>query len=170
MVTPESPHFSQRHVELAGRNVCAESGTVGAAAAAPPCASFSRARLRPGGPPPVRTVQYPTGIPSPTPAQSAELSVSSSLRSRARHFLSLVAARGGLILLKNPTPLSVPGCPCTQADRGPGNGGRLTSRSSIRQACPTVPNVPSPEPQLQRTEENKNLGGRKGSGTLDPEA
>ena len=74
---------------------------VGAAAAAPPCASFSRARLRPGGPPPVRTVQ-------------------SCLHSRARHFLSLVAAHGGLSSLRTHppacfgwTPLSVPGCQCT---------------------------------------------------------
>ena len=48
--------------------------------------------------------------------RTAELSVSSSLHSRARHFLSLVAAHGGLILLENPcsgwTPLSVPGCQC----------------------------------------------------------
>ena len=47
----------------------ASSGIVGAAAAAPPCASFSRARLRPGGPLPVRTVRHPTGIPAPTPAK-----------------------------------------------------------------------------------------------------
>ena len=66
------------------------------------CASFSRARLRPGGPLPVRTARHPTGIPAPTLAQSSELSVSSSLHSRARHVLSLVGAHGGLILLENP--------------------------------------------------------------------
>ena len=41
------------------------SGLVGVAAAAPPCAAFSRARLRQGGPPPVRTLLHPTGIPHP---------------------------------------------------------------------------------------------------------
>ena len=80
----------------------ASSGIVGAASAAPPCASFSRARLQPGGPLPVRTARHPTGIPAPTLAQSSELSVSSSLHSRARHVLSLVGAHGGLILLENP--------------------------------------------------------------------
>ena len=44
------------------------SGLVGAACAAPPCSAFSRARLRPGGPKPVRTPEHPTGIPHPTPA------------------------------------------------------------------------------------------------------
>ena len=55
-----------------------------------PCAPYSRARLRPGGPRPVRT------------PEQCELSESSLLRSRARHFLALVAAHGGLIILENP--------------------------------------------------------------------
>ena len=79
------------------------SGIVGAAAAAPPCAPFSRARLRPGGPKPVRTPDFPTGIPDPSPAQQSELSTSALLHERARHFLSLVAAHGGLIILENPS-------------------------------------------------------------------
>ena len=80
----------------------ASSGAVGAASAAPPCAPYSRARLRPGGPAPVRTPVHPTGIPSPTPAQQRELSDSAELHARARHFLALVAAHGGLIILENP--------------------------------------------------------------------
>ena len=76
------------------------SGIVGAVAAAPPCAPFSRARLRPGGPKPVRTPDFPTGIPDPSPAQQSELAL---LHERARHFLSLVAAHGGLIILENPS-------------------------------------------------------------------
>ena len=83
-------------------SACLRPPALCAAAAAPPCASFSRARLRPGGPLPVRTVRHPTGVPAPALAQSSELSVSSSLHSRARHFLSLVGAHGGLILLENP--------------------------------------------------------------------
>ena len=82
------------------------SGIVGAAAAAPPCAPFSRARLRPGGPKPVRTPEFPTGIPDPSPAQQSELATSALLHERARHFLSLVAARGGLIILENRPPAS----------------------------------------------------------------
>ena len=86
------------------RELCAlaSSGAVGAASAAPPCAPFSRARLRPGGPAPVRTPAHPTGIPSPSQAQQRELSESAELHSRARHFLALVAAQGGLIILENP--------------------------------------------------------------------
>ena len=59
-------------------NLCrlCSSGLVGAAGAAPPCAAFSRARLRPGGPPPVRAL--PTGIPAPTASQRRELEVSAT--------------------------------------------------------------------------------------------
>ena len=81
----------------------AASGLVGAACAAPPCSSFSRARLRPGGPRPVRTPQYPTGIPSPSATQQAEIDLSSTLHSRTRTFLACVASRGGIILLENPS-------------------------------------------------------------------
>ena len=79
------------------------SGLVGAASAAPPCAPFSRARLRPGGPKPVRALDFPTGIPNPSAAQQAELDLSAQLHERARHFLSLVSAHGGLIILENPS-------------------------------------------------------------------
>ena len=80
------------------RDLCslAVSGIVGAASAAPP---YSRARLRPGGP---RPVEHPTSIPPPLPAQQRELYESSLLHSGARHFLALVAAHGGLIILENP--------------------------------------------------------------------
>ena len=90
-------------VQLSRLCALACSGIVGAAAAAPPCAPFSRARLRPGGPKPVRTPDFPTGIPDPSPAQQSELSTSALLHERARHFLSLVAAHGGLIILENPS-------------------------------------------------------------------
>ena len=73
------------------------SGLVGVAAAAPPCAAFSRARLRQGGPPPVRTVLHPTGILQPSVSQAKELKTSALLHSRTRHLLHLVAGRGGMI-------------------------------------------------------------------------
>ena len=79
------------------------SGLVGVAAAAPPCSAFSRARLRPGGPPPVRTLNHPKGIPDPTLSQAKELQTSSLLHSRTRFLLHLVACRGGLIWLENPS-------------------------------------------------------------------
>ena len=97
-------HFDLLLDDRQYRELCAlaSSGAVGAASAAPPCAPFSRARLRPGGPAPVRTPEHPTGIPSPSQAQQRELSESAELHSRARHFLALVAAHGGLIILENP--------------------------------------------------------------------
>ena len=84
------------------QRLCA-SGLVGVAAAAPPCSAFSRARLRSGGPPPVRTLNHPRGIPDPTPSQAKELHMSSLLHSRTRFLLHLVACRGGLIWLENPS-------------------------------------------------------------------
>jgi len=84
------------------RRLCA-SGLVGAAAAAPPCSAFSRARLRPGGPPPVRTVNQPRGKDVLSPSQTTELTTSSLIHVRCRELLALVAARGGLIWLENPT-------------------------------------------------------------------
>ena len=79
------------------------SGLIGAAVAGPPCSAFSRARLRPGGPKPVRTVAHPEGIPDPDPRQADELTKSALLHERARALLQLVASRGGLVVLENPT-------------------------------------------------------------------
>ena len=79
------------------------SGLVGVAAAAPPCSAFSRARLLPGGPPPVRTLRHPKGILNPTASQAKELETSSLLHSRTRFLLHLVACRGGLVWLENPS-------------------------------------------------------------------
>ena len=81
----------------------AASGLVGAAIAAPPCSAFSRARLRPGGPRAVRTLQYPCGIPYPSVNQQRELDSSHLLHFRTRHVLALVACRGGIICLENPS-------------------------------------------------------------------
>ena len=84
------------------RELCA-SGLVGVAFAAPPCSFFSRARLRPGGLPPVRSVACPCGLPNLSPSGQAELARSGLLHSRTRELLSLVAASGGVIVMENPT-------------------------------------------------------------------
>ena len=84
------------------RRLCA-SGLVGAAAAAPPCSAFSRCRLLPGGPPPIRTISHPRGKEHLSPSQATELATSSLVHVRCRELLALVAARGGLIWLENPT-------------------------------------------------------------------
>ncbi|CAE7225121.1 unnamed protein product [Symbiodinium natans] len=82
--------------------LCA-SGLIGACCAAPPCSAYSRARLAKPGPPPVRTPSFPLGLPNLSPKQQRELAMSTLLHQRTRHLLSLVAARGGIIFLENPS-------------------------------------------------------------------
>ena len=69
------------------RQLCA-SGVVGAAVAAPPCAAFSRARLRPGGPKPVRTPCAFDGLPHLDSAQQHELDTSEAMHERSRELLA----------------------------------------------------------------------------------
>ncbi|CAE7611472.1 LRRC45 [Symbiodinium sp. CCMP2592] len=84
------------------RKLCS-SGLVRVAVAAPPCSSFSRARLKPGGPPAVRTPAHPHGIPAPSQRQQAELQRSDKLHELCRELLTLVLLSGGLVLLENPS-------------------------------------------------------------------
>ena len=46
------------------------------ALAAPPCGAFSLSRLKPGGPPPVRTPEFPDGLSGLRPDQVSELQLS----------------------------------------------------------------------------------------------
>ncbi|CAE7232659.1 unnamed protein product, partial [Symbiodinium sp. CCMP2456] len=89
------------HQESLKRLCC--SGLVRVLCAGPPCSSFSRARLRFGGPAPVRTPKYPQGIPRPSPKQQSELEVSDRLHSFTRELLSLVLINGGIAILENPS-------------------------------------------------------------------
>ncbi|CAE7664552.1 unnamed protein product [Symbiodinium sp. CCMP2592] len=94
------------------RRLCS-SGLIAVAAAAPPCSSFSRSRLRPGGPPAVRTPAHPSGIPRPSPRQQAELDSSDRLHTFTRELLTLVMLAGGIAILENPASSLlwlVPGC------------------------------------------------------------
>ncbi|CAE7302951.1 LRRC45 [Symbiodinium sp. CCMP2592] len=84
------------------RKLCS-SGLVRVAVAAPPCSSFSRARLKRGGPPAVRTPAHPHGIPAPSQRQQAELQRSDKLHELCRELLTLVLLSGGLVLLENPS-------------------------------------------------------------------
>ena len=81
-------------------SVCGQ--VVGLPLAAPPCGAFSLARLKPGGPRPVRTPQFPDGLPGLLPDQLRELTVSRELHEFARELLSLVSMRGGVVLVENP--------------------------------------------------------------------
>ena len=51
----------------------------------------------------MRTVLHPTGIPQPSVSQAKELETSALLHSRTRHLLHLVAGRGGMIWIENPS-------------------------------------------------------------------
>ena len=108
-VFPTRGLLSGEHIDLlhdetfASLSRLCASGLVGAAAAAPPCSAFSRARLLPGGPPPIRTISHPRGKDRLSPPQATELATSSLIHVRCRELLAVVAARGGLIWLENPT-------------------------------------------------------------------
>ena len=80
----------------------AASGLIGAALAAPYCSKHSMATLKPNGPKPVRTPQALDGLPSNTALQDYQVQESTAVHDRARHILSLVAAKGGLIIIENP--------------------------------------------------------------------
>ena len=81
--------------------LCA-SGLVGAAGAAPPCSSFSRARLRPRWTRPGAYAPAPYGYPACYPQPSTGTCPVLSAE-RSRYLLSLVSSRGGLIWLENPS-------------------------------------------------------------------
>ena len=81
------------------RKLCA-SGVVGLALAAPPCGAFSLARLRPGGPRPVRTPEFPSGLSGLRPDQVRELQISKELHVNSWPWCP---CGGGIILFENPT-------------------------------------------------------------------
>ena len=63
------------------------NGEVDAGHAGPPCGSFSIVRHRPGGPPPVRNLEWIYGLPSNTPQQQAEADKGSLLAIRSTQML-----------------------------------------------------------------------------------
>ena len=80
----------------------AASGLIGVALAAPYCSKHSMATLRPNGPKPVRTPSALDGLPTNSALQDYQVQESATIHDRARHILSLVAAKGGLIVIENP--------------------------------------------------------------------
>ena len=80
----------------------AASGLVGAALAAPYCSKHSMATLRPNGPPPVRTPEVLDGLDTNTVLQDLQVQESAAVHDRARHILTQVAAKGGIVVLENP--------------------------------------------------------------------
>ena len=80
----------------------AASGLIGAALAAPYCSKHSMATLRPNGPKPVRTPDALDGLPTNTALQDLQVQESATVHDRARHILTLVAAKGGIVVIENP--------------------------------------------------------------------
>ena len=80
----------------------AASGMIGAALAAPYCSKHSMATLRPNGPKPVRTPDALEGLPTNNALQDLQVQESATIHDRARHILTLVAAKGGIVVIENP--------------------------------------------------------------------
>lgn len=97
-----------RHCDLLDAKVfsnvmdLAASGMIGAALAAPYCSKHSMATLRPGGPKPVRTPSALDGLPDNTAQQDFQLQESATIHDCARRILTMVACKGGIIILENP--------------------------------------------------------------------
>ena len=70
------------------------SGLVSYCGASPPC-EFSLLKLRPPGPKPIRTYEFPLGIPDPAPHEQQRLLQSRELLHRAVRCLQHVHAAGG---------------------------------------------------------------------------
>ena len=84
------------------RKVCA-SGIVGLALAAPPCGAFSLVRLKPGGPRPVRSPQFPDGLP-PAGAAPSSLSRGNCMSLRASFCLWSPCEGASFCLRTQPPP------------------------------------------------------------------
>ena len=70
------------------------------------CATLFRSLLSPttsGRPATCSHFAAPTGIPNPSARQHDEIASFAALRERTRTFLALVATRGGLLLIENPS-------------------------------------------------------------------
>ena len=72
-------------------------------AGAPNCGEYSRLKLRPGGPPALRTPQSLQGLPNLSPAQLSKVQSSFELMVRIVICLELVYSAGGHVHLEQPT-------------------------------------------------------------------
>ena len=79
------------------------SGCVKYAHASPPCRDYSRLKLRPGGPPAIRSPEHLDGLPGNTPQQQARVRSSQRLLYRCTCILRAVFSAGGHVSLEQPT-------------------------------------------------------------------
>ena len=71
------------------------SGAIGLVCA-PPCKEYSRLKMRPGGPPALRTPNYMDGVPGLSPAQLQKVRDNREIHRRGRALLHAVMCRGGV--------------------------------------------------------------------------
>ncbi|CAE7518462.1 unnamed protein product [Symbiodinium natans] len=70
------------------------SGLIGFIWSAPPCAEFSRLKLLPGGPKPLRTPEHMDGVPNLTSAEQRRVNDSTEIHQRSRTLLRASFAKG----------------------------------------------------------------------------
>lgn len=80
----------------------ASSGCAGYTAASPSCAEFSLLKLIQPGPTPVRTKEFPLGIPNPSPSEQERLVSSRTLLHRAVQLVQATISAGGQGHLEQP--------------------------------------------------------------------
>ena len=79
------------------------SGLFPFALAGPPCGDFSRAKLRPGGPKPLRTPEFPFGVPGLSERDQQRVESSHTLLHRVVQILLAVFSTGGHVCLEQPS-------------------------------------------------------------------
>ena len=92
--------FDDRSYKLLLR-VCF-SGIVRVAAAGPPCHLYSRLRMKPGGPPPLRTPDFLNGLPGLSDRDLQRVTDSRELLTRCCQLLTAVFDSGGHVSLEQP--------------------------------------------------------------------
>ena len=78
------------------------SGAIGLIVCAPPCKEYSRLKMRPGGPPALRTPDYMDGVPGLSHAQLQKVRDSREIHRRGRALLHAVMCKGGVGVLEQP--------------------------------------------------------------------
>ena len=79
------------------------SGCIKYAHASPPCRDYSRLKLRPGGPPAIRSPEHLDGLPGNTPQQQERVQSSQQLLYRCTCILRAAFSAGGHVSLEQPT-------------------------------------------------------------------
>jgi len=77
----------------------------------PPCSTWTRLRYRAGGPPPLRSREYPWGLPHLTAGQRRSCDTASLILYAVMEVLTLIAGLGGTVTMEHPEDPSHDPCP-----------------------------------------------------------